>query len=327
MVRRPGGSAKGFDYPSLFDGLDEIPEESTDETGRTGEQEVPDLDPSAGVSGFSVPSLEAQLQIADPLRGDQDAPEVSFQPDALPTADEMPQPEVPPAIPLVPQLLDKTEQAPATAIPLPPDWYEREQALDVSRSWIVEAPAGSGKTGLLIQRCLKLLAAEDVTRPEQVLAITFTRLATEEIRDRLMEALRTAAAGEEIRSEFDRETRSLALSVLRQDAALGWGLLRDPRRLNVRTIDSVCEEIARSLPLLSGGGGGLRPTEDAGRYYREAARRTLLELGGPDHDLTLALENLLLHRDGNLGTASACSQTCWPPATSGETWSLCSGRS
>ncbi|MGH9726791.1 MAG: UvrD-helicase domain-containing protein, partial [Candidatus Acidiferrales bacterium] len=74
-----------------------------------------------------------------------------------------------------------------------------------------------------------------------------------------------------------------------------------PYRLNVRTIDSVCAEIAQSLPVLSGGGGGLSPVEDASPLYIETARRTWMELGGQDEELDRALRTVLLHRDGNLG--------------------------
>ncbi len=186
------------------------------------------------------------------------------------------------------------------ALSKPPDWLEREKALDIRQSWIVEAPAGSGKTGLLIQRYLKLLTDENVTDPGQVLAITFTTKATAELRERVMAQLDSSARGLEVRDAFDRETRHLADAVLKRERQLGWDLLMHPRRLAIRTIDSVCSAIAHSLPVLSGSGGGQAPVADATELYREAARRTLMVLGGEDLTLSNALETLLLHRDGNL---------------------------
>ncbi len=199
-------------------------------------------------------------------------------------------------------VVEKRESSNTSAAGLPPDWQERERALDVRQSWIVEAPAGSGKTGLLIQRYLKLLADESVEEPEQVLAITFTVKATAEMRERVMVQLEAAARGDAIRtdSEFDRATREMADAVLRRDELLGWGLLEHPRRLRIRTIDSVCGEIARMLPVLSGGGGRLTPVDDPTSMYREASRQTLMQLGGPDAELDAALRTVLLHRDGSL---------------------------
>jgi ATP-dependent helicase/nuclease subunit A len=204
---------------------------------------------------------------------------------------------------LFPGLTSKDSDTTVTQVGASLDSQAREDALDVERSWIVEAPAGSGKTGLLIQRYLKLLGQEGVTEPEQVLAITFTKKATQEIRERILEELEAAAEGAPLKREakFERTTRELAEAVLRRDEALGWGLLDRPRRLRVQTIDSVCAEIARSLPVLSGSGGGLAPVEDAAPLYREAARRTLMELGGNDAVLHESLTKLLLHRDGSLG--------------------------
>ena len=189
-------------------------------------------------------------------------------------------------------------ELPASAPPaVPSDDAAREQALDTAASFIVEAPAGSGKTGLLIQRFLKLLAT--VQDPAEVLAITFTRKATHEMRDRVLEQLAAARTAAEPANPFDRLTRILAGDVLQKDESLGWGLLEHPARLNISTIDALSIRIAGSLPVLTGS-SSLRPVDRAEDLYAEAARRTLQQLGGPDRALHQALEQLLLHRDGNL---------------------------
>jgi ATP-dependent exoDNAse (exonuclease V) beta subunit len=180
-----------------------------------------------------------------------------------------------------------------------PDAGARASALDIQHSWIVEAPAGSGKTGLLIQRFLKLLATESVTAPGQVLAITFTDKAAQELRERVQHQLEAALRQDLPSSPFEQQTRTLAEAVLVRDRLLGWQLLEDPRQLNLRTIDSVCAEIARALPVLSGG-GRLKPVKDALSLYQAAARSTLLQLGGNNTALNDALRTVLLHRDGNL---------------------------
>ena len=88
-----------------------------------------------------------------------------------------------------------------------PDFAERRRALDPAYSFIVQAPAGSGKTGLLIQRYLKLLTLVD--EPEEIVAITFTRKAAAEMRERLMAALVQARdtssfPSEMLQTEYER---------------------------------------------------------------------------------------------------------------------------
>jgi ATP-dependent exoDNAse (exonuclease V) beta subunit len=196
-----------------------------------------------------------------------------------------------------PSLASETRVPPAPGLP---DAGQRERALDIRASWIVEAPAGSGKTGLLVQRYLKLLADESVESPEQVLAITFTKKATAEMRERVLAELQSAEDSGDPATTLD-DSRARARAVLDRDRALNWQLLDQPARLNIRTIDSVCSDIASSLPLLSGSGGRRATVEDAVSLYLIAARRTFMQLGDvADPELDRALRLVLLHRDGNL---------------------------
>jgi len=153
------------------------------------------------------------------------------------------------------------------------DHEERTAALDAARSFVVQAPAGSGKTELLIQRFLKLLA--QVERPEHILAMTFTRKAAGEMRTRIIKALSQAANHESPDSEHGLQTYNLARAVLEQDERQGWNLLDNPLRLKVQTIDSFCMPLIKQTPVLSGIGSLLGIEEKTDTLYRETARRML----------------------------------------------------
>ena len=56
------------------------------------------------------------------------------------------------------------------------------RALDPGHSVVIEACAGSGKTWLLVSRIVRLLLAD--VRPSEILAITFTRKAAQEMQAR-----------------------------------------------------------------------------------------------------------------------------------------------
>ena len=159
------------------------------------------------------------------------------------------------------------------------DRAARKRALDIGRSFIVQAPAGSGKTELLIQRYLALLPTVDL--PEQIVAITFTRKAAAEMRGRVLDALKGVAAGEPPPKRHQEATYGLASRALEQDRLQSWNLIEQPQRLRIDTLDALNAWLAQRLPMLSGGIAGANVVEDAREHYRVAARR-LLERAGEE---------------------------------------------
>jgi ATP-dependent helicase/nuclease subunit A len=110
-----------------------------------------------------------------------------------------------------------------------PDASARTYAVDPSQNVVLEASAGTGKTRVLVERYVNLLRAG--IEPDNILAITFTRKAAAEMRQRIVDRLKEASR----LSEFD---------------AARWRDLKD--RLGdiaVSTIDAFCLQLLREFPL------------------------------------------------------------------------------
>ncbi len=204
----------------------------------------------------------------------------------------MPEPDFPAAERQIPGPQPQSAEG-AAARPAPgfSDAEARRSALNPAQSWVVESPAGAGKTELLIQRYLCLLAQVD--RPERVLAITFTRKAAGEIRQRVFKALDPRAA-----ASLQPATAEYAGQVRRKN----WDLERMPAQLRIQTIDAFCAALAQSLPWQARLGGVLQPMEGEPAQqacYRLAARRLISRVreSGP---LAGEVQKLLLHFDNQV---------------------------
>ena len=177
------------------------------------------------------------------------------------------------------------------------DYAQREQALNPAGSFIVQAPAGSGKTELLIQRYLKILGL--IEYPEEIIAITFTRKAAAEMQGRIVNALERARNNVPPEDDATSLTDELARTVLIQDQKYNWQLQNNPGRMRIQTIDSLCAWLTRQMPILSRFGAQPETLEDASELYLEAAEQTLSELES-DESWSDDIALLLGHLDNNL---------------------------
>lgn len=182
------------------------------------------------------------------------------------------------------------------------DEQERRRVLDPARSFIVQAPAGSGKTALLIQRYLRLLAYVD--EPEEIIAITFTRKAAAEMRFRILAALDAPAQLVEVETAYGKLNRELAAAAQARDREKGWKIAENPERLRIQTIDSLCASLTQQMPLLSSFGAQPEISSDAFVLYHEAARATL-DLVQLEHPVAEDVACLLEHLDNDLDRAES----------------------
>lgn len=176
----------------------------------------------------------------------------------------------------------------------PQDQWQRNESLNIYKSFIVQAPAGSGKTSLLVQRFLALLANAEY--PEEILAITFTRKASHEMQERILQALilarkhlslennklnidsndyiieLTSIENELISNPQKHKTYSLAKKVLQKDQERKWQILTYPQRLRILTIDALCSSLVKNAPFLTNISANFSIVSglDANKYYLHA---------------------------------------------------------
>src|SRR5687767_7896028 len=137
------------------------------------------------------------------------------------------------------------------------DEASRRFAVDPRYNVVLEASAGTGKTTVLVQRYVNLLRAG--VEPANILAITFTRKAATEMRERIIRELRGAAA----LSQMDRAR---------------WLALRDRLgEISISTIDAFCLSLLREFPLEADldPGFDMADETEVPRFVEEALDRSM----------------------------------------------------
>ena len=162
-----------------------------------------------------------------------------------------------------------------------PDTAARVFASDPAQNVVLEASAGTGKTSVLVARYVNLLARG--VDPANILAITFTRKAAAEMRERIVRELRKAAA----QAAFDRSR---------------WIAIRDRLAdVQISTIDAFCLSLLREFPLEADldPGFGMADETEVPRLVDRSLDRSLaifVGLAKREPDIALVLAQLGLNR-------------------------------
>ncbi len=172
----------------------------------------------------------------------------------------------------------------------------QRHALDPAATIWVEASAGSGKTKVLVDRCLRILL--DGTAPERLLCITFTKAAASEMANRLMQALQNWVA--QAPTALERSLEALlgrhpeSLEVQRARSLLAT-VLDTPGGLKVQTLHSFCQSVLSRFPLEAGISPGFQALDErSAAELMAGARDSLIVASATDRGLARALEDILV---------------------------------
>lgn len=153
-------------------------------------------------------------------------------------------------------------------------------ACNPAQSVVVEACAGSGKTWLLVARMLRLLLAG--AAPSELLAITFTRKAAQEMRERLFQLLEDIALGDEAQASKLLTERGIPPRDLPHALPLAQSLyervLSSPQSLSIDTFHSWFARLVQIAPLTSGVPHGYALAENTAELQLDAHTRFMQSL-------------------------------------------------
>jgi ATP-dependent helicase/nuclease subunit A len=157
-----------------------------------------------------------------------------------------------------------------------PDAAERLRIeTELGRNFLVEAGAGSGKTTSLVSRMIALLASGEAT-PDSLVAVTFTRKAASQLRQKFQESLEARLRDEKddaVRVRLDRAQKGLDL-------------------VRVGTIHSFCASLLRERPVEAGIDLGLSDVklQEAALFLHIAWREWVAACSDEDDPRLAALE-------------------------------------
>jgi ATP-dependent helicase/nuclease subunit A len=149
--------------------------------------------------------------------------------------------------------------------------YSEKLACDPQRSVVVSACAGSGKTWLLVARMVRLLL--DDVKPQEILALTFTRKAAQEMRDRLYGLLEQFSKSDDVSLIKELTARGMekaqAEKYLPKAKALYEQVLANPQPIVIDTFHGWFGRLLGAAPVSLGIQPGFKLREDAKRLLDE----------------------------------------------------------